>query len=484
MHASNPCLCSSAGAELNLRSQMLFLENANSNANDLVTTAAAWNMRYLHESSHWVRFHGSTFGVLLMLLRRTRDQLASYTINDMTVSDIAKFSRDRANSQPLFDYRENTPNNRLGDTLSRRRQDWLDLHYAYHLFLDQEYISSAVKLWPATEAVEAALNITWHQSSGLEMLTKPQGSQGEVTFSDKVGLVESGEGILSTRLLFECAAVLDELFQEVGTLNKAADSSLRKMLGHVFDGDYGLPYRFAERIAGRELDPITILSLIDFAINPAIPGLHSRESITSWQEMYPPLRFAEAARALSAWGVEEIVSWPSPALLHLLHRELEARTSLRMGRIMSDISKLNSIRECANTPLHYSERIPSLTLLYSSKLFMDREVEPHRLSHFGVNFIGSDALRYVDPDQDAWWMFPPLRVIQGGYQWPAERVNDSEATILLIGSAVSAAFDEVVHSTAPLGLDHLPAREFTDMNARAFFGDELVRAVRFPVSWT
>ena len=60
----------SGAAALKLRSQMLFLNQPRQDPKDLVLSAFAWNYRYLHETNHWARYHGSSAGVLLTQLRR------------------------------------------------------------------------------------------------------------------------------------------------------------------------------------------------------------------------------------------------------------------------------------------------------------------------------------------------------------------------------------------------------------------------------
>lgn len=78
MTVHSPRLRNSSGAELNLRSQILFQDQTRTRTSDLVTAVGSWHKTYVHESSHWARYHGSTVGILLSLLRRTRDQLAAY----------------------------------------------------------------------------------------------------------------------------------------------------------------------------------------------------------------------------------------------------------------------------------------------------------------------------------------------------------------------------------------------------------------------
>ncbi|MFI9598137.1 hypothetical protein [Nonomuraea sp. NPDC052265] len=485
MSVYTPRLLSSSGAELNLRSQMLFLDHTNVNTKDLITSIASWNQRYIHESSHWARFHGCSVGILLVILRRTRDLLAAHTLEQLDVQDVARFYRERLDGASLFDYLDKEPLNRLGKLLLSQRQDWLDLHFAYQVLLEPKFLGSAHGQWPAKDAIQTALEIIWHQSSGDEMLLRTARGQGSgVRLGGQVALVAGGEGIVSTRLLFECAAVLDELLLQIGSFNRMADPALLKMLGRTLDEDYGMPYRFAEELAGGNLDPITVLTLIDFAINPVVPGLHTQETNIDWREIYPPLRFAEAAHVISSCSSELRASWPSAEAITLLQEEIAERTGLRMGIVLPDLSPVSSMRECATRIRHHTQRIPDLTLFYSSKLLHDRRENPHLLSHYGLNFVDKGVLRFVDPEQDIWWMFPPLRVVAGRYSWPADRINIDEATTLFFESAISSAYDDATHGVGPLSRTHLPSVEFDDDEILSALNAEIRREIRFPLSWS
>lgn len=484
MSVCTPRLLSSSGAELNLRSQMLFLDHTNVNTNDLITSIASWNQRYIHESSHWARFHGCSVGVLLVILRRTRDILAAYTLQQLDVQDVARFYRERLGGASLFSYSDNNPLNRLGKSLLSQRQDWLDLHFAYQILLEPKYLGSAIGQWQARHAIESALGIIWHQSSSNEMLPRATTEKSSIRLDGPVALAAGREGVVSTRLLFECAAVLDELLLQVGTFSRVADPALLKMLGRTFDEDYGIPYRLAEELAGSNLNPITVLTLIDFAINPVVPGFHTQETNIDWRELYPPLRFAEAALAISSCSIELLTSWPSANAIQSLQEEISERTGLRMGVVLPELSPASSIRECATRIRHHTQRIPDLTLFYSSKLLRDRRENPHLLSHYGLNFIDKGVLRFVDPEQDIWWMFPPLRVIAGRYSWPADRINIDEATTFFFESAISSAYDDAAHGIGPLSRAHLPAVEFDDDEVLSALNVELKREIRFPLSWS
>jgi hypothetical protein len=484
MAVATPRLSSIFGAELNLRSQMLFLDHVNTEANDLLTATAAWNARYVHESSHWVRFHGSSIGVLLTLLRRTRDSLAAHTLNGLDSRDIASFSRQRFDGNPMFGYSDTAAEARLGRLLSLNRQLWLDLHSTYQILLEPRDLDESALNWLTKETIESGLDSVWSQSKPEEMFARRPPREKGVNILGGISLVAGAEGLISTRLLLECAAVLDEVTQWAGNFNRHADRAVLRMQEKTFRGEYGIPYRFAERTAGCKLEPFAVLAMIDFALNPVVPGLHDGAPEVDWQEIHPPSRFVRAAEAVSDAAPWKFDVWPSREKIVEFHAELEKRTGLRMGAVSPPLSDYSSLRECAASRVHYAQRIPGLTLFYSADLMHERNKNPHLISHFGVNFVGPDACRHVNPELDAWSIFPPLAVAEGRYCWPSEHLTIDDATVLLIGSAVSAAYDDAVHGSGVLSKSHLPAFEFSEREQVSFFNEEARKAIRFPLSWT
>ncbi|MBU3864225.1 hypothetical protein KN815_09095 [Streptomyces sp. 4503] len=193
-----------------------------------------------------------------------------------------------------------------------------------------------------------------------------------------------------------------------------------------------------------------------------VPGLTSDAPSVDWRELYPPYRFAAAAKAMANWESDLEFQYPSHELTAHFQHTLAERSGLRMGRVVSRQSGLSTLREAATKPMHLAERTPAVSLMCASHLLDLREEDVCSLSHYGVNFLGDRAVRFVDPDRDMWWLFPVFQVSRGEYRWPAEHVNLDEATDLLLGAAVASAYDDVLHGTGPLASDHLPRALFED----------------------
>jgi hypothetical protein len=460
---------------LNLRSQILFQDQTRTRTSDLVTAVGSWHKTYVHESSHWARYHGSTIGVLLSLLRRTRDQLAAYTISHLPRQDVERLHKDRSSGLPFFSF-ERYPKHPKGE-LRYSELDWLNLYFAYYLLLDPEGLTEFDAVtWNARAAIEHSLEDVWRQSAGTEMVEFLVDAR--VGIDGPLKLVHTSEGPLTTRVLFECAAVLDELFQFEGPYMRRTDPALREFLLEVLNGEYGIPCRLARALAGRSLGGSTVLALIDFALNPVVPGLHSDDPSVDWKELYPPYRFVTAAKAMTAWETDLEFQYPThEATVHFQHM-LAKRSGLRMGSMVTRLSDLSTLREAATTPMHLSARTPAVSLMCAS-----RERDVCSISHYGVNFLGERATRFIKPDRDVQWLFPVFQVSQGEYRWPAEHVNLDEATDLLIGAAVASAYDDVLHGVGPLDRGHLPRSLFDDVGQAEALNQVLRDSTGLDMGW-
>ncbi|MFF0226376.1 hypothetical protein [Streptomyces sp. NPDC004629] len=185
-----------------------------------------------------------------------------------------------------------------GAELRYNELDWLNLYYSYSLQLDPEGLTEFdFTTWDTRAAFENSLQDTWRQSAGVEMTERPEDTP--VSATGPLSLVHTSERPLTTRILFECAAVIDELFQFEGAFMRMTDPTLREFLHEEMGGEYGLPWRLASVLAGRDLGGSVDLALIDFALNPVVPGLTSDAPSVDWRELHPPYRFAAAAKAMA-----------------------------------------------------------------------------------------------------------------------------------------------------------------------------------------
>jgi hypothetical protein len=232
------------------------------------------------------------------------------------------------------------------------------------------------------------------------------------------------------------------------------------------------------------------MALIDFALNPPVPGLSRGVASIDWRELYPPYRFIFAAYVMGRssvsgeWGTEG--EGPSPGQLQEFFDEVARRTDIRMGSIDLILTADPSLRAIANSERHFLERIPAMTLLYAAKLNEERARNARSISHFGPVMTSPDGIRLLDQDAKdyPWWFFPPLRATgDGKVMWPSDRLNIDEATDLLLASAFSAAYDDVVHDTGPLSHDHLPTSMFENSSDLAALNSSIKEIMKIDVTW-
>ncbi|MGW2649234.1 hypothetical protein ACWC2T_31020 [Streptomyces sp. NPDC001393] len=119
----------------------------------------------------------------------------------------------------------------------------------------------------------------------------------------------------------------------------------------------------------------------------------------------------------------------------------------------------------------------------ASRLLDLREDDVCAISHYGVNFLKDRALRFIEPGQDMWWLFPVFQVSQGDYRWPAEHVNLDQATDLLLGAAVASAYDDVLHGTGPVASDHLSRVLFEDRAEAEALNKVLMDSTGLDLGW-
>ncbi|MGW4769855.1 hypothetical protein ACWEO2_17640 [Nocardia sp. NPDC004278] len=299
---------------------------------------------------------------------------------------------------------------------------------------------------------------------------------------------------LSTRLLLECASVFDELYlMSLGSIWRSAgfpDKLGTDLVGHLkmlrltLEGEYGFPDRFAEIVIGRPVDPALLLAMIDFALNPPVPGLTAGVKSVGFDELYPPMRFMRAAQALAMELHELERSHPTSELVTDLHRRLVSMTGLRLGTVDVQLSTGRTPREVVRNSTVGIDIISNMVFSCADRLIKERREKPHRLSHFALNFFELDGIRIATPGIDgAWWFKPVLRVGNDEYLWPVEFVDKDEATDLLISIASSSAFDDALASIGPLSSQHLPLSALRDASERDALSNIVRKLTRLDVRW-
>ena len=159
---------------------------------------------------------------------------------------------------------------------------------------------------------------------------------------------------------------------------------------------------------------------------------------------------------------------------------------MRMGSIDSTLSTDPSLRVVASSQRPLAERFTGMSLLYAAKLSGERERNAGSISHFGSMMTTADGIRLADPERQdyPWWFFPPLRATDAGeFVWPSDRLNINQATDLLLGSAFTAAYDDVVPGVGPLSRSHLPASIFKDPGDLRALNSSIREIMKIEVAW-
>ena len=459
------------GAELNLRSQMMFLKPLPANTSSYINSALAWNSRYIHECGHWARLHGTTIGVLLTHLRRTRDQLATFLCRSLDAGEVRRISRFRQLGTPILSWQRSLLAECCDPRLAALGEDWLMHRAAYDLLFDPRGCQQALREVSMREAADLALRQAWRQAAQPGILPFPDGSEADVVTGAVVLPTIDSTLYLSTRLLFECASALDELYPmvfgyvwrdtESAEIGKVfAEHGNERMLEATINGEYGLPCVIANQLAGRLLDPYVVHSLIDFALNPPVPGLTSEVTSVDFQELYPPARFVRAAQALAHARLDLENPAFTVGQVEAFHSKLADLTGLRAGSIDCALTTAATPREAVRTPAHITSVMPNTVFTVARNILQERGSQTHRISHFGLNFIGKDAAQFLEPHSDAsaHWLHPLLRVIDSEYYWPLGLFDSRDASILFDAIAMSAALDDVLTDVGTLSAEHLPQK--------------------------
>lgn len=462
----------SFGAELDLRSQLLFLDFTDALvANDPITKLVSSGSTYIHESSHWSHVHGSSIGVLLTLLQRVRDASAVEFSRRLTRSDRQLIARSWRGGHSIESGLRQLA---FSDAAQSVGQTWLDLYHTWQVLIDPETLDGPRSL--PLRSMDSAVRTTWFQSAGKEMTPLCSSHHKPVLLNT----VEGGPPpTITTRLLLECAAALDEIFvHSTGSMAQYADSEFGTMLESAVETEYGLPWRYAQRLAGREVGLLTVQALIDFALNPPVPGLQQDVDQVEWIGFYPPFRYEFACEVL---GSEP--AWSNPPTLDELQtfwREIEVGTGLQMGRVDTTLTTDSSLQQITESPSRFDLQA-RMCLFSSASLQADRRSTPERLAFFGTNFAGPGALRMLRPEaywvEGNWWLFAPLRSADGVYAWPSERLTQDAATELLLEICLNVAMDDLMLGLGESSGNHLPLGTLGENNSAASMVEEAFHSI-------
>ena len=232
---------------LDLRSYVLFINDAP--ADESVAENAFWTSRYHHELGHWIRFHGSSIGHLLTLLKYARDQSALTGFVELSARQREAVIERRQSGQPVWSFEKVYDPGLAGEPFALQGQFWLDLYYAFMALLDYESLADI----PGTphEAFRLSIADTWlFLDKSANYARYPGHDQARSWLRGSCLPAFTHRGHLSTRLLLECASTIDEILM-IGQARKD-DHLDTQEYGRLKleETEYGLPARIAEDYLG------------------------------------------------------------------------------------------------------------------------------------------------------------------------------------------------------------------------------------------
>ncbi|WP_157545205.1 hypothetical protein [Hamadaea tsunoensis] len=398
-------------------------------------------------NAYWVRFHGSTIGVALSLMKYAAERVAYADLGQLTEGEKTILMRHRANGQPIFSAGAAAP------IQSREflgaRQAWLDLRVARGVLLDSQQADGFD--WDVPEAVGSAFsavsvwaNRLFGERDGLEKTGLGDGST--------MGYVMLAGERVTTRLLWECAAAIDAYLG----IEQGDPAHLQ--------GSAGAPLRAlakALELSQDHLVPalVTTLALIDFAVNPPVPPFLTNEEAKTlqWRDIYPPLRFARACNGVKKVGV-----------LSRVPDDEELRIYLEHVRDAAGLPRTNGAGVFAGRSPHYDLAAPfvfgsvkpgSLDADYQAyiawaqqRLWRLRDEHPAAIAYLGVH--GREI-----KEAGGWFETPYFGSAQDVYRW-SEDLPQGVAAQYGVSVALYQTLHDLVSNTGPLRRHFVPPASY------------------------
>lgn len=439
-----------SGAFLDVRTQILTIPGEYE-FDDQHEKYEFWVAKYIHESGHWVRFHGSTAGIYLTLLRSTRDLTALAAFHRLSETEADRVASWRESGRPVWSFERGYSLEPAGELFGLGGQFWLDLYYAHEVLFEADAVS-AIR-WHLEDALQMSLADVWLWAGGAPLFAEYPGN--EVARSVLIG--PFGPSPLTTRLLWECASTLDEYEyarKSTGPVAEELRSMAVETLKHT---EYGLPMRLAATIFERPISPNLLYFLIDFATNPPLPFLVRAPETIRWAEFYPPSRFTAACESLRADPrIESLVDQADAAGVEEARQRLSARTNLRYGEDAFPV---------VPPPLDSMLAEDDLSHLYPL-LFVSKYLLSVRVSDpFSIMRNDSPVRVFFAPEEKQLPFgttlgyslpYQPFVMSFGGRLQKNQVISELHVARFMRHILWSCALDELINGNGPLPQDHMP----------------------------
>jgi hypothetical protein len=295
----------------------------------------------LHEGIHWRQLHGTTLGAFLSWLKHAREIDTFQKLYDLPPSRRAALLRARRAGQPLLSLNDEglpDPPIVLGNPVNEAellRCTFFDNFLLSRLFTDPvpiirpharfEEIFESVMADAAT--VMARYHPAWdtHSYKAIQRAYRLYETPRRLQVDDPYDESGANRVELTTHDVMEAGAVANELllgaftreqrYYAPGSEPTSVWSPETELEPERFRNNAAWYLRSGHGVALREffvatrLDSefvypwVTVAAVTDFALNPPLPPIVGPQSTPlSWRDVYPPLRFALAARAVKWLG--------------------------------------------------------------------------------------------------------------------------------------------------------------------------------------
>lgn len=292
---------------------------------------------YVHEKAHWIRWQGSSIGLLLTLVRRARAIIALRAFGRLSHERRTKL-RESSAYRAIWTFETAYEPDFISPDFALDGQAWLDLHYLEGRLLDGPRI--APPSWPGVASLAPALSNAWRAAQSFpDLLPHPDDSHADHMFDEPGALLNdvdaSYEETLTTRAIWECACIFDELALSRSYGTGDAEEHQRLMLAKL-DSQRNRPaLQVAAQATGGVVNPSLFQVVTWIATDPPLPFIKPLSNPLSWNQVSPAHRFVQLHKTIeentrfqslpSAQALEEFaedlakeahvprLSWPATA---------------------------------------------------------------------------------------------------------------------------------------------------------------------------
>lgn len=462
------------GARLSLKSGVLFQDmpaavrrrhagrgqaNAHSSDADYLAASLQWSATTVHESGHWARWHGTTIGVLLTCLAAGFTFTATDMLRTYQWEELKNDFDERFLNLDLLDRRS-------PGSLDTWRESLGALQLTFEALLDGSSRLTDT-LFDPVSIVNIGLSDSWFHLAQLG-ITEPWPGGHEVRqVEGPVHVVRTRNGEVTTRDLIECAAVIDEGYA-FGGLGESVGGEFYEMWAlSLVHSRGGRLLHLANELASRIVRPEELLLLIDYSLNPPVPIFDAQHRMVTWEEFYPPSRFAAAARVLSHLNLDAL-----PVTAESVYgavRLLARATGFRVGKMQARLSRAQRLENVFADDLanHFG-----VWFYAAHRTHELRDRIPQAVSHFGWAISSGDSTFATELLEDELSgdfrltdvLKAPFVSIAGSYEVtpPAAMIS----TQYIVSVAALGAMREVVLGRSVFSLDHVPDHVVSKRNFR------------------